>query len=270
MDVGRSGADRARSTGCASRTRCGRIVIDEGWSLDRDVSILVGRWSWIDVRALVEEHGGGKSLLRISTHLRPTTFGVVSSIAARRGAAQSHRWRAWRCVIRWPARPRRLVAVSGVAFAAYRIAQATANLQRGVQAITVGRGMTALASGPARLPLLSPSLLRVYGLRTATVFVIALLAICHRHLHAARGRDRTDHRRAQRLRRRQRAGHRGVARHAGRRRRRAVGRTVHRRLEQSRHPPHRRGQSQHLDRRRQQFAGRRLLGRFRSGHRVRS
>ena len=37
--------------------------------------------------------------------------------------------------------------------------------------------MTALKSGPARLPLLSPSLLRVYGLRTATVFVIALMAI---------------------------------------------------------------------------------------------
>ena len=56
------------------------IDIDEGWSDDRDVSVFVGRWAWLDVRALVEEHGGGKSLLRISTHLRPTTFGIVAAL----------------------------------------------------------------------------------------------------------------------------------------------------------------------------------------------
>jgi GT2 family glycosyltransferase len=154
----------------------GRIVIDEGWSLDRDVSILVGRWSWLDVRALVEEHGGGKSLLRISTHLRPTSFGVLSSIAlaaALLGGAMAG------LALRIPpaGAAAGLLAVLVVAFAAYRIAQATAILRRGVAAVTVGRGMAALKSGPARLPLLSPSLLRVYGLRTATIFVIALMAI---------------------------------------------------------------------------------------------
>ena len=25
-----------------------RMEIDEGWSLDRDISILVGRWAWLD------------------------------------------------------------------------------------------------------------------------------------------------------------------------------------------------------------------------------
>ena len=68
------------------RSRAVRTIeIDEGWSDDRDVSVLVGRWAWLDVRALVEEHGGGKALLRVSTHLRPTSFGVVSG--ARRSAA---------------------------------------------------------------------------------------------------------------------------------------------------------------------------------------
>jgi GT2 family glycosyltransferase/DNA-binding beta-propeller fold protein YncE len=152
-----------------------RIEIDEGWSLDRDVSVLVGRWAWIDVRALVEEHGSGKSLVRISTHLRPTSFGVVSSfllaaaliISAAAGVA-----------LRYPSTGATagLMAVLIVAFIAYRIAQATAILHRGMRTITVGRGMTAMKSGPARLPLLSPSLLRVYGLRTATVFMIAILA----------------------------------------------------------------------------------------------
>src|SRR5437870_3620774 len=64
------------------RSRAVRTIeVDEGWSDDRDVSIPVGRWAWLDARALVEDHGAGKSLLRISTHLRPTIFGVVSAVA---------------------------------------------------------------------------------------------------------------------------------------------------------------------------------------------
>src|SRR5439155_13592276 len=57
------------------------IEIDEGWSDDRDISVFIGRWAWLDIRALVEEHAGGKALLRVSTHLRPTTFGVASALA---------------------------------------------------------------------------------------------------------------------------------------------------------------------------------------------
>src|SRR4029077_9276430 len=63
------------------RSRAVRTIeIDEGWSDDRDVSVFVGRWAWLDVRALIEDHGKSKSLLRVSTHLRPTTFGVVAAI----------------------------------------------------------------------------------------------------------------------------------------------------------------------------------------------
>src|SRR4029077_8712033 len=63
------------------RSRAVRTIeIDDGWSDDRDVSVFVGRWAWLDVRALVEEHGGGKSLVRVSTHLRPTAFGVVTAV----------------------------------------------------------------------------------------------------------------------------------------------------------------------------------------------
>ena len=54
------------------RSRAVRIVeVDDGWSADRDVSVLVGRWAWLDVRALVEDHGAGRSLLRVTTHLPP-------------------------------------------------------------------------------------------------------------------------------------------------------------------------------------------------------
>jgi len=153
-----------------------RIEVDEGWSLDRDVSILVARWAWVDLRALVEEHAGGNVLVRISTYLRPTILGIATSVAL---AAILVGWIAAGVALRYPlaSATAALLAVATVTFAAYRIAQATAILNRGVQAVTVGRGMTALKSGPARLPLLSPSLLRVYGLRTAAVFLVALLAV---------------------------------------------------------------------------------------------
>ena len=63
------------------RSRAVRAIeIDEGWSDDRDLSIPVGRWAWLDTRALVEDHGGGKAMLRVSTHLRPTTLGVVTAL----------------------------------------------------------------------------------------------------------------------------------------------------------------------------------------------
>ena len=75
---------RSSPTGCAGRAPSGPSRSTRAGRDDRDVSVLVGRWAWLDVRALVEEHGGGKALLRVSTHLRPTIFGVVTR--ARRSA----------------------------------------------------------------------------------------------------------------------------------------------------------------------------------------
>ena len=56
--------DRARPGQITDWLRRSRAVhtieIDEGWSDDRDVSVFVGRWAWLDIRALVEDHGAGK------------------------------------------------------------------------------------------------------------------------------------------------------------------------------------------------------------------
>jgi GT2 family glycosyltransferase/sugar lactone lactonase YvrE len=152
------------------------IEIDEGWAHDRDVSVLAGRWAWIDARALVEDHGGGKALLRVGTHLRPTTFGVLAALliagallaAALTGVA-----------LRWPiagiaaAAGTVVVAVFGV----WRTAQTTAILRRGTEQVASRLGMTPMGPGPARVPLVAPSMLRTYGLRSATVFVVMILAL---------------------------------------------------------------------------------------------
>ena len=37
------------------------VEVDEGWRPDRDFSVAVGRWGWLHVQALVEEHAEGSA-----------------------------------------------------------------------------------------------------------------------------------------------------------------------------------------------------------------
>ena len=152
------------------------IEIDDGWADDRDVSVLVGRWAWLDVRALVEEHAGGKAMVRVSMHLRPTTFGVVTAlgfgvgllIGASAGVAYQ-----------FPLAGSLVAAatVGLVCLVLYRTAQTTAIARRGIGHVANHAGMTAMPSGPARAPLVAPSILRSYGLRSAIVFAVMILSI---------------------------------------------------------------------------------------------
>jgi O-antigen biosynthesis protein len=170
--------------------RCSRAVrsieIDEGWSDDRDVSVFVGRWAWLDVRALVEEHGGGRSLVRISTHLRPTTFGIVAALgiggallagatsgAAILAAAASGTLRSWR-IAGTLVSSLTVMLIVGVL---WRTAQTTAIVRRGIARVTLGAGMVSMPSSAVRAPLIAPSLLRMYGLRSAFVFVLMIVAL---------------------------------------------------------------------------------------------
>jgi hypothetical protein len=61
------------------------IDIDEGWTHTRDISVLVSRLLWIDLRTLVEHHERGRSLLRLATHVRPTALGAAALVAAAGG-----------------------------------------------------------------------------------------------------------------------------------------------------------------------------------------
>jgi DNA-binding beta-propeller fold protein YncE len=152
------------------------IEIDDGWAHDRDVSVLVGRWAWLDVRTLVEEHGSGKALVRFSMHLRPTDFGIASAVviaSALLGSAAAG------MALRWPpaGATAAFLALAVPAFAAWRTAQAAAIVQRGIRAVSAKQEMTAMKGGPARVPLVVPSVLRIYALRTAAVFLVMVLGV---------------------------------------------------------------------------------------------
>jgi O-antigen biosynthesis protein len=152
------------------------IEVDEGWSDDRDVSVFVGRWAWLDIRALVETHDAGKCLVRLSTHLRPTSYGVVAALvfgtALFVGALYG-------VALRWPliGAAAAGIALLLVALVGWRTAQTTAIVRRGIARVTVGAGMVQLRSAPSHAPLVAPSLLRMYGLRSATIFILMIVTL---------------------------------------------------------------------------------------------
>jgi GT2 family glycosyltransferase/DNA-binding beta-propeller fold protein YncE len=167
----------AQFTAWLRGSRAVRVIeIDDGWAHDRDVSVLVGRWAWLDVRALVEEHGSGKALVRFSMHLRPTDFGIASAVviaSALLGSAAAG------MALRWPlaGATAAFLAVAVPSFAGWRTAQAAAIVQRGIRAISAKQEMTAMKGGPARVPLVAPSVLRIYALRSAALFLVMVLGV---------------------------------------------------------------------------------------------
>jgi cellulose synthase/poly-beta-1,6-N-acetylglucosamine synthase-like glycosyltransferase/DNA-binding beta-propeller fold protein YncE len=172
-------ADRVLSqlTDWLRRSRAVRTIeIDEGWSDDRDVSAFVGRWAWLDVRALVEEHAGGKALVRISTHLRPTSFGVVSALLLGGALLVSA---GFGVALRYPliGTIAAGLTVLLILYGAWRTAQTTAIVRRGVARVTIGNGMVAMPSHKVRAPLIAPSMLRMYGLRSAIIFVLMIVTL---------------------------------------------------------------------------------------------
>jgi hypothetical protein len=53
------------------------VHVDEGWRSDRDVSLAVGRWGWLHVQTVMEEHEQGACLFRTRTRLRPSFMGTL-------------------------------------------------------------------------------------------------------------------------------------------------------------------------------------------------
>ncbi|MBP7777612.1 MAG: glycosyltransferase [Acidobacteria bacterium] len=54
-----------------------RVHVDDGWHADRDLSMAVGRWGWLRIRTLVEEHDRGRCLCRVGARLQPNVQGLV-------------------------------------------------------------------------------------------------------------------------------------------------------------------------------------------------
>jgi hypothetical protein len=75
------------------------VEVDDGWRPDRDFSVAVGRWGWLRVQALVEEHAQGKCLMRVRSRLRVSGRGTLQALTVALGltaisvALMSVHWR---------------------------------------------------------------------------------------------------------------------------------------------------------------------------------
>jgi GT2 family glycosyltransferase/sugar lactone lactonase YvrE len=172
-------ADRMLSqlTDWLRRSRAVRsIEIDDGWSDDHDLSVFVGRWGWLDIRALAEDHGAGRTLLRVGTHLRPTTFGVLAALGIASGLLIAA---AAGFTLRWPlaGAATALSTLVLIALVVWRTAQTTAIVRRAIDRVALAQQMTPIRSGPVGTPLISPSRLRTYSLRTALIFVVMIVGV---------------------------------------------------------------------------------------------
>jgi hypothetical protein len=115
-------------------------------------------------------------LIRVSTHLRPTIFGVVTAIAfgagllVAAGAGLS---------LKWPLAGALAAGVTllVIALTAWRTAQATAIVRRAVVRVTAAQQMVRMRSGGAHASIISPTRLRTYGLRSALIFVLMIVGI---------------------------------------------------------------------------------------------
>ena len=69
-------------TGVLRASRPARAVqVGDGFRADRDLSVSVGKWGWLEVRSLIEEHGGARCLLRVGLRLRLAMLGVALALS---------------------------------------------------------------------------------------------------------------------------------------------------------------------------------------------
>jgi hypothetical protein len=122
-------------------TRLARMLeVDDGWQPTRDISVSVGARTWLDLRALVEEHGGGRCLVRIGHTLRPRALPAAGLV----GLAASLAGGLWLdAILPWPF----VTTAAGLTLAATvwrvsrRVMQAVAISGRALELIAADGGM---------------------------------------------------------------------------------------------------------------------------------
>ena len=57
------------------------IDAHDTWQQERDLAVATGRWGWLDLRTLMEEHGQGRCLFRVTARHRLAPFGATVGAA---------------------------------------------------------------------------------------------------------------------------------------------------------------------------------------------
>jgi O-antigen biosynthesis protein len=57
------------------------LEIEECWLTARDIRVALGRFGWLDLLVLVENHGAGRSLVRVGYRFQPAALSIVAALA---------------------------------------------------------------------------------------------------------------------------------------------------------------------------------------------
>ncbi len=133
------------------------VDVDEGWRADRDLSVAVGRWGWLRVQTLLEEHERGRALFRVRGRLQPSMAGTLQGVllaailAGSAGAALALN------------RPSTSLALASLAIlalvarAAWQVTRASAVLHRAVARVAAATGLVPLQAPTSPAPVVGRS-----------------------------------------------------------------------------------------------------------------
>jgi hypothetical protein len=150
------------------------VELDDGWHADRDLSLAVGHWGWLDLRVLVEEHAEGRCLVRVGTRFRFRPAGLAGGLAliamASYGAVTT---------IDWPVAGASLVAISGaiVARAAWRTGRAVSVVRRALARVSGAAGLLPLPVRSPWSPRTVTGVLTPARVLSAAVVIIAIALV---------------------------------------------------------------------------------------------
>jgi hypothetical protein len=67
------------------------LEVEDCWLTARDIRLAIGPFGWLDLLVLVENHGTGRSLVRVGHRWRPATLSTVAALAMVAGTSFSIR-----------------------------------------------------------------------------------------------------------------------------------------------------------------------------------
>jgi GT2 family glycosyltransferase len=150
------------------------VELDDGWHADRDLSLAVGHWGWLDLRVLVEEHVEGRCLVRVGTSFRFRPAGLAGGLTliavASLGALAT---------IDWPVAGASFVAISGaiVVWAAWRTGRAASVVRRTLARVSGAAGLHPLPIPSPWSPRTVTGVLTPARVLSAAVVIIAIALV---------------------------------------------------------------------------------------------
>ncbi len=87
--VDRAGLLTSITRGLQARAVGRAIDAHDTWQQERDLAVATGRWGWLDLRTLLEEHQAGRCLFRVGVRHRLAPFGATVGMLTGAGLAVS-------------------------------------------------------------------------------------------------------------------------------------------------------------------------------------